>query len=138
MANDALRMALEDILKKHNGLTPRIVVAEARDPKHPLHERFEWDDSVAAEKYRERQASELIRSVRVNYIRGDGSRSSVRAFHSVPTETRRTYLSVGEVLEDPLKKQMLVNEARRDWIALKKRWENLVEFFEFVRDDLDI
>lgn len=44
-------------------LEPKRVVDAARDPSHPLHKYFEWDDSVAAEQHREYQARRLIQGV---------------------------------------------------------------------------
>lgn len=46
-------------------LTPKAVVEEARPEDAPLHPAFEWDNDTAAEKYREHQATNLIRRVRV-------------------------------------------------------------------------
>jgi hypothetical protein len=53
---------LRRIAKQHGGLLqPKEVVNEARSSKSPLHDRFEWDDSIAAEEYRLEQARQLIR-----------------------------------------------------------------------------
>lgn len=53
-------------LRKEGALTAADVVADARRPDSPLHELFEWDDSVAAERYRESQARSLIRSYQLS------------------------------------------------------------------------
>ena len=53
---------LERIRKKF-GLTPRNVVEQSRPDDSPLHGCFEWDDSAAAERYREGQARTIIRAV---------------------------------------------------------------------------
>ena len=54
---------LEKIREKHGRLDAEVIVAEARSKKSPLHEIFEWNDSIAAKKYREEQARLLCRSV---------------------------------------------------------------------------
>ena len=41
---------------------PNAVVDEARDPSSPLHDRFEWDDTLGGEQYRLIQARRLIRA----------------------------------------------------------------------------
>lgn len=46
-------------------LTPDAVIEDASDPKSPLHPYFDWDDTVAARKWRISQARDLISSVRV-------------------------------------------------------------------------
>jgi hypothetical protein len=46
-------------------LIPARVVEAARNPDSPLHDRFEWDDSAAAQAHRLHQARTLIRSVKM-------------------------------------------------------------------------
>ena len=42
------------------GLTPHRLVEVSRDENAPMHSEFEWDDSIAGEKYREEQAKKVI------------------------------------------------------------------------------
>lgn len=56
---------LDLIYAKHNELTAPLVVDAARPEDAPLHPVFEWDDSIAAERHREHQARNLIRSVQI-------------------------------------------------------------------------
>lgn len=56
---------LARIEKKHGAIKPADVVTESRPEEAPLHPHFTWDDSVAAEKWREDEARAIIRSVRV-------------------------------------------------------------------------
>ena len=56
---------LAKIETDHGKLTPRLVVADASDPRSPLHDQFEWNDTEAAIKYREDQARRLIRNIMV-------------------------------------------------------------------------
>ena len=46
-------------------LTAPLVVDESRPEEAPLHPAFEWDDAIAAERHREHQARNIIRSVKV-------------------------------------------------------------------------
>ena len=40
---------MEAFIERHGGrISPKILVEEASDPSCPLHDRFEWDDDVAA------------------------------------------------------------------------------------------
>lgn len=63
--DELLRRELKAIEDETGRLTPELVVESARDPKHPLHDQFEWDDSIAAEQFRCQQARALIRRVEV-------------------------------------------------------------------------
>ena len=51
---------LARIERKYGSLTPESVVDESRDVNAVLHNCFEWDDAVAAEKYRHTQARHII------------------------------------------------------------------------------
>ena len=69
--------ALNAIHDEFGTLTPELVVDVARDPEHPLHSRFEWDDSIAAEKWRLEQAGQLLR---VTFRPDPGKPTDLRAF----------------------------------------------------------
>lgn len=66
---EAVAGRLEEIRLKNGGvLRPTDVVGAARDPKSVLHGEFEWDDTVAAERFRIDQARTLISSVSVTVV----------------------------------------------------------------------
>ena len=52
-------------LEKKGRLTPKELVDVSRPKDAPLHDEFEWNNTIAAEKYREVQAGYIIRSVAV-------------------------------------------------------------------------
>jgi hypothetical protein len=61
---------LERIEAEHGVIDPHVVLDESRPEDAPLHGAFEWDDSLAAEKYRLDQSRRLIRSIEID--RGEG------------------------------------------------------------------
>lgn len=66
MAGDDVEKRLSALAKKAGGLlTAEVVVEDARNPSSPLHAHFDWDNDVAAEKWRLEQARRLIRSVKI-------------------------------------------------------------------------
>ena len=70
-----------DIEKK---VTPSKVLELAKDPNHPLHSFFEWNDEVASNKYRLIQARDLINQILLKILNEDKSKNyKVRAFLSV-------------------------------------------------------
>lgn len=79
-------------------LRPKDVVEESRAEDAHLHGCFAWDDA-AAERYRLRQAGDLIRNLQVVQF----GCPPVNAFHSIRDEKTRTrgYRSVDLVLSDP-------------------------------------
>ena len=51
---------LESMERNGAEITPRSVLDIAKNPDSPIHDDFEWDDTVAAEKYRLEQARRMI------------------------------------------------------------------------------
>src|SRR5438105_923153 len=62
---DIARQELLRINKRDGGITPSAVVEDARPEEAPLHCAFEWDDSLAGEEWRQHQARNLIRAVKI-------------------------------------------------------------------------
>jgi hypothetical protein len=135
----SLRDQLQAIYDQQGQLTPRLVVDQARDASHPLHDRFEWNDAVAGEAWRRQQAHEMIRSVRVVYREAtdETPEKSVRAFHAVRSEKGHVYEPAEKVAGDPFMARLVLNDMEREWRALKARYHQFDEFYQMIRRDLD-
>lgn len=130
---------LAAIREKRGALTPAAVVEEAKDPQHPLHSRFEWDDSIAGDAYRRQQAHELIRSVRIIYSAQGAKESnigSVRAFHAIRHDHGFVYEPAEKIAVDPVARAVVLAEMRRDWLVLRRRYQEFSEFAAMVSADL--
>lgn len=123
---------LEMIRDKYGDLNSFIVVDAARDPNHPLHSRFEWDDSVAGEKYRLTQAQELLR---ITFRPDPNAPTTLRAFVAIKGAgtPQSTYTPTQEALEDPVSRSILLKQMERDWETFKARYEHMAEFAELVK-----
>jgi hypothetical protein len=135
-----LRTQLLAIREEHGRLTAKIVVDEARAPRHPLHSRFEWSDETAGEKWRLHQARELISSVQISYRSpATGEKRDVRAFHAVrnPKGGPSAYDPTEEIAEDPFQSKIMLADMRRRWEELRRKYEHMDEFLAMVRADLD-
>ena len=64
---------LDRIARERGGLVPAVIVDEARPEDAPLHDAFLWDDEAAGERYRQWQARDMIRSIRVVYAEAEES-----------------------------------------------------------------
>ncbi len=131
----ALITELQAIRDEHGTLTPALIVDVARDETHPLHSRFEWDDSIAAEKWRHTQAGELLR---VTFRPMAGKPHELRAFSAIRGENTPTsdYIPTGEALADPFTAQLLLRQMKRDWQTFKRRYDHMAEFHNFVVSEL--
>lgn len=133
MTSDDLRKALTAVYDDHGELTPELVVEEAAAPDSPLHDYFEWDDRIAGAAYRFVQASQLIRRVTVTVTTGDELRE-IRAFVHVPTpdRARGSYLPEPDARRDPVARAVVLASMRREWLALRRRYQHLNEFWTLV------
>src|SRR4029079_10228633 len=121
-------------------LEPEAVVEASRPSGAPLHPCFEWDDAVAAEKYRTQQARHLINHITVEVSRGAGREPMhARAFVSVVQDDERSYTSTLVAMADPALRRQLVQTAFRElkvWRERYKSYQELSRVFEAV-DALD-
>lgn len=109
-------------LAASGALTPKRLLDANRDEDAPLHDEFEWDDGVAAEKYRENQAAHIIRciTVKVETETQTATRAFVRA-----TEISCEYLPISVVMKDPKLTEALLREARRDMETFIEKYQAL-------------
>jgi hypothetical protein len=131
----SLRDQLQAIYNERGELTPATVVHAATPPEHPLHERFEWNDKVAAHEHRKNQAAEMIRSVKVTYgePQANGEKKSVRAFVAVRGDGPSSrYEPVEKAMTDDFTRQLLLAECKREWRAFERKYGDLEEFAAIV------
>jgi len=121
-----IRSELVKISKRSGGmLTPEKVVLFAENPKTALHESFEWDDSIAGPAYRVVQAKQIIRA-QVRIV-GDGKPMEIRAWVSLSTDREhgKGYRQVRAVLEDDEHCETLLEDAKRDYLSFRKKYQIL-------------
>jgi len=120
-------------LEKRKKTTPQDVVDIARPKKAPLHDAFEWDDSVAGEAWRRDQAGSMIRALVVVHVE-KGETRKIRAIVSISNNiTGRQYMSIGKVLKsEDLTKAMIADafESLGHW---RNKYSHLKEFAEIVQ-----
>jgi hypothetical protein len=118
--------ALEVVRRNHpeGKLMPKDVVIAAKDQSNPLHGDFEWDDSLAAEAYREQQARQIIRAAITFEPR---LQKTARAYLSLPSDrsTGGGYRSTSEVLGNDGWINQLVEEVRAKIASMKNGYAHL-------------
>jgi hypothetical protein len=105
-------------------LPPESVVEFAKDPKTALHERFEWDDSVAGHEYRLWQARQLIAAVVHILPNHNSDPIKVRAYISLPSDRQSGggYRYVEDVVKDDGKRQELLDMLLEDIQRLQVKY----------------
>lgn len=133
-----LRTELLRIRTVHGRLNDELLVAEATPEDSPLHDRFEWDDTIAGHQYRLVQAGEILRAVRIVDRSNPRQPHHMRAFLAVPrADTRKhDYVPIEEVAEDEVASATVLAEMEREWRSMKQRYGHIKAFIELVRKDL--
>lgn len=111
-------------LESKGMLTPGNLVDVSRPKDAPLHKCFEWDDTVAAEKWRLTQAAYIIRSVEVTV---EKNTEPTRAFVVTVSDDSREYKSVGYVMRRADGREALLESAKRDLLAFRRKYKTLYE-----------
>ena len=112
-------------LENEGRLSAGELVDVSRPEDAPLHGAFEWDDAIAAERYRENQAGYIIRSLDVKLV---GSEEPVKAFVSLNlTGEKREYSSITTVLSRPDSRKLLLADAMRELRAFKEKYAQFKE-----------
>lgn len=134
-----LRDHLRQIYDERGALTPALVVDAARDPQHPLHSRFTWDDTEAAIRWRLAQAGELIRSARVTYRTAKDDEQQVRAFVPVRADDfgPADYMPVDEAMADDLTAQLVLRQFQRELARIKAQYGHLREYHDLMTKAAD-
>ena len=124
---DTVGEIFEQIEERDGVLSPSAVVDEARPEVSPIHACFEWDDEKAAEKYRETQASSMIRCLIVSTEHIENApEGPVRAFVHVSGES--DYIGLSRALSDGEKSASLLADAARDIDRFTTKYRALASY----------
>lgn len=104
-------------------ITPQEVLEKAKDLNSELHKCFEWDDTIAAEKYRLQQARSII--INLVYVPKKEEEQSVRCFSL--TSKVSTYQPTQQFLVQEDEYQTLLKRALAELEAFKRKYHTLAE-----------
>lgn len=107
-------------------ISPAEVLEKARDVNSELHKCFEWNDSIAAEKYRLQQARGIL--INLVYKEKESNAEPVRTFQI--TSQRNVYQPTVSFLVQEDEYQNLLKRAKSELESFKKRYHTLSELQE--------
>ena len=116
-------------LAKSGGLTPKRLLDASRVEDAPLHNEFEWDDSAAAEAYRESQAAHIIRCIIIKP--DDAPRNPVRAFVRV-TEESGDYTPMHVVIKHCDMMERLMACAIKEMESFVRKYDSIKELSDVI------
>jgi len=114
--------ALAKIRRETEGkCNSKTILKHAHDKANYLHRFFEWRDGVAAEKYRQTQAQELMSCIDIVEREGKKSERRLPAFVSLNGKNGRNYHEIGEVLGSAELQVVALKQAEADFEAYARR-----------------
>ena len=131
---------IEELEALHGKVTPRLLLDDSRPAGAVLHPLYEWDDHMAAEKYRLGQSGDIVRNlvivrpveveeearaVRV-VVREEAV--EVRAFTSVEEDGVRAYKSTSAVVADEELWLRAVEDIQASIRSLKEKYSGMSGF----------
>lgn len=125
---DAEKVAaeLESICDDIKGVKPKEIVEMARDSSTELHKCFEWNDTVAAEKYRLVQAKRIAQNLVYRIVEIERPKiPPVRFLYK--TKPREGYKPITFIMQKPDEYKALLERAYRELSAFKAKYSKLQE-----------
>ena len=148
---DVVGSVLEKIEKSDGMVTSKSFLDYSRPEDSETHSMFEWDDSVAAEKYRLSQSGKIINQLSVEVIYEESvpadisinveeqvpaKRQFVSAFVNVERKSIKqsaVFMNVQEALRNEHTREMVLENAKSELESFKRKYGNLVELSEVIK-----
>ena len=129
------RIVYEEIQSIGDSYTPQEILEYARNNEDSeLHKCFEWDDTVAAEKWRVHTARLICCSLKVEVVTADSEVMPIRIIQNDKEE--KVYRPVTITVRNNDEYSRLLKQAKAELAAFKKRYKSIIEL-ETVIDEID-
>lgn len=127
---------IEELEKQHGSVTPQILLDDSRPKEAVLHPCYEWDDSVAAEKYRLYQSKKIVGNiVTVTVSEEKQAQEPIRAYVSINNRNEQgVYVSSIKALSDEDTREVVLENARSELRAFIKKYKGLVNVVELLEE----
>lgn len=126
---DANKVGAElERIEEEGELTNASVLEYAKQNKNSeLHSCFEWNDNVAAQRYRLHQANQILVSISL-VIDDSEPEETTRAFVSIKTkEDTKVFKNIVSVIENNEEYNQLKDKAKRDFISYKEKYDKVLK-----------
>ena len=114
-------------LEAAGNLSAKSLLDASRPEDAPLHSEFEWNDSIAAEKFREEQARCIIRHLVVRL--DEKPDKPIRGFFRI-TQGEARYTNVEAILAARDLRSELIRQALAELAAFQRKYGDLAELAE--------
>lgn len=120
------------IEEKYGSVEPEFIVKEATNVDNVLHECFDWDDTVAANKHRLHQAYLMITQIEVTVMKSD-IELKTRALVSVqysPGDDSKSYHLTTNLIKHGNYRDLLLEQALNDIKRFREKYKMMQEFID--------
>lgn len=136
---DATKCANE-LMELPEGFKPADVVEYAKNEDSELHKCFTWDDTKAAQKYREREATMVLSNLKIKYVETEKPEEpkEVRIFYSLDKGIKgqnRGYKPLQVIVKNKDEYERLLTLAKNELKAFRQKYDKLAELsqiFELI------
>ena len=130
-------------IEKEKGLTAQTLLDANRAEGTPLHNEFEWNDSIAAEKYRLRQSAAIIGQIEVKIEIADTDDGEPQEIQITPvpafvnvagksTKASATFVNVVTAHEDSALWKQVLRNALSELNSFKRKYARYKEFAKVI------
>lgn len=130
---------IEELDRIHGEVTSQILLDDSRPEDAVLHPCYEWDDSVAAEKYRLHQSKKIIGNLVVVSVSEENIDSEepphINAFVTVNERNEKaSYRPTTIALSDENMKEQILKNATAELRMFKAKYDGLVDFATLIKE----
>lgn len=111
------------------GITKQQIVDYARDEDTELHKCFEWDDSIAAERYRLVQAGDVVRLIVIKRTEEqiEQNMPEIRVFHKTDSKIGTGYKPISYIVKHEDEYEKMLQMAYAELHSFKMKYQHLQE-----------
>ena len=118
-------------LAENGTVTSKALLDASRPEDAPTHKLFEWDDSVAAERYRLQQATTTINSIEVQIVNEKTGTATAQAAFVNIVEKRPAksgaFVPIDIALSNEAMRDTILGNALRELSAFRRKYSQLNE-----------
>ena len=120
-------------LESEDRLSPENLLDECRPEDAPMHDYFEWDDAIAAEKYRVNQSAHVIRCLQVTVVEDDKKpeepKKAYFCVHTNDSGDKHIYRGYEYITKDSTSRGVVLNDALRELNTFRHKYERYRDWF---------
>ena len=120
---------LEAIEQRDGEVTKESLLEESRPKDAPTHDLFEWNNKVAAEKYRLAQAGQVIRMITVKVETVNKEPQMVRAYVNIKPDriTEGRFVNIFSGMSNEETRKIILLNALSELKYFQKKYSSFVE-----------